>query len=172
VPAAAFSHLSDSSISFGSILVIAVVAFVAPILVNLAPRLRLPAVALEIVIGVVVGPSGLGWLEIDLPVTVLSLLGLGFLLFLAGLEIDPARLRGRIGTISIAFLASLALAVVAAFALTPIEAIRNPLFVAIVLASTSLGLVVPVIRDAGESETEFARRCLPQLRSPSSGRSC
>ena len=153
-------RLADPSISFSSILVVTVVALLAPVLVNLAPKVRMPAVALEIVIGVIVGPSGLGWLDIDLPVVVLSLLGLAFLLFLAGLEIDPARLRGRIGTISIAFLASLGIAVVVAFALQPVETIRNPLFVAIMLASTSLGLVVPVIRDAGESETEFGQTVL------------
>jgi Kef-type K+ transport system membrane component KefB len=160
VLAVAAADLQDPSISFSSILVIAVVAFLAPILVNLAPKLRLPAVALEILIGVVVGPSGFGWLELDLPVIVLSLFGLAFLLFLAGLEIDPARLRGRMTTISIAFVASFALAVVCAFALQPIEPIRNPLFVAIVLASTSLGLVVPVIRDAGEVETSFGQTVL------------
>jgi hypothetical protein len=160
VIAAAAVDLSDISISFSSILVIAAVALLAPILVNLAPKLRLPAVALEIVIGVIVGPSGLGWLEIDLPVIVLSLFGLAFLLFLAGLEIDPQRLRGRLKTISLAFVVSLALAAVCAFGFQPIETIRNPFFVAIMLASTSLGLVVPVIRDAGESETEFGQTVL------------
>jgi Kef-type K+ transport system membrane component KefB len=150
-------RLSDPTISFSSILVIAAVAFLAPVLVNLAPRLRLPAVALEIVIGIVVGPAGLGWLELDLPVTVLSLIGLAFLLFLAGLEIDPVRLRGRVGTISLAFGLSLVLALGAAFAFQPVEEIRNPLFVAIILASTSLGLIVPVVRDAGEIDTEFGQ---------------
>lgn len=156
----AMQQLRDPSISFSSIAVIAVVALLAPVLVNLAPKLRLPAVALEIVIGVIVGPSGLGWLEIDLPVIVLSLFGIAFLLFLAGLEIDPPRLRGRLGTITVAFVASLALAVVIAFALQPVETIRNPLFVAIMLASTSLGLIVPVIRDAGEIETAFGQTVL------------
>jgi Kef-type K+ transport system membrane component KefB len=160
VLAAAAVDLSDISISFSSILVIAAVALLAPILVNLAPKLRLPAVALEIVIGVIVGPSGLGWLKIDLPVIVLSLFGLAFLLFLAGLEIDPQRLKGRLGTISLAFAVSLALSAACAFGFQPIETIRNPFFVAIMLASTSLGLVVPVIRDAGESETEFGQTVL------------
>lgn len=149
--------LRDPTISFTSILVVAAVALVAPVLVNLEPRLRLPAVAAEILIGVVVGPSGFGWLELDLPVTVLSLLGLAFLLFLAGLEIDPARLRGRLGTIGLGFLLSLVLAVACAFALQPVGDTRNPLFVAIVLASTSLGLVVPVLRDAGEVDTGFGQ---------------
>jgi Kef-type K+ transport system membrane component KefB len=149
--------LSDQTISFTSILVVAAVAFLAPILVNLQPRLRFPAVAAEILIGVAVGPSGLGWLELDLPVTVLSLLGLAFLLFLAGLEIDPQRLHGRMGTIGLGFGASLVLAVGCAFVLQPVESVRNPLFVAIVLASTSLGLVVPVLRDAGEVDTGFGQ---------------
>ena len=49
---------------------------------------------LEIIAGIVFGPSGLGWVHIDAPVDVLSLLGFSFLLFLAGLEIDVHRLRG------------------------------------------------------------------------------
>jgi Kef-type K+ transport system membrane component KefB len=157
VGAADSVSLSDQTISFTSILVVAAIAFLAPVLVNLQPRLRFPAVAAEILIGVAVGPSGLGWLELDLPVTVLSLLGLAFLLFLAGLEIDPQRLRGRFGTITLGFVASLVLAVGCAFALQPVESIRNPLFVAIILASTSLGLVVPVLRDAGEVDSGFGQ---------------
>jgi Kef-type K+ transport system membrane component KefB len=157
VMAAESVAMRDPSISFTSILIVAAVAVMAPVLVNLRPSVRLPAVAAEILIGVIVGPSGFGWLELDLPVVVLSLLGLAFLLFLAGLEIDPARLRGRIGTIGLGFVASLVLAVGCAFALQLIETTKNPLFVAIVLASTSLGLVVPVLRDAGEVETGFGQ---------------
>ncbi len=43
-----------------------------------------------------VGPSGLGWVTSDLPVQVLSLVGLAFLLFLAGLDVELGRLRGRL----------------------------------------------------------------------------
>ena len=50
---------------------------------------------LEIVAGIVVGPSVLGWVEVDDTIAVVATLGLAFLLFLAGLEIDFARLRGR-----------------------------------------------------------------------------
>jgi len=42
-----------------------------------------------------VGQSGLGWVTSDLPVQVLSLVGLAFLLFLAGLVVELGRLRGR-----------------------------------------------------------------------------
>ena len=51
---------------------------------------------LEIVIGIVLGPAVLGWVEIDQPVEVLALIGLAFLLFLAGLEIDLGALRGAL----------------------------------------------------------------------------
>ena len=67
-----------------------------PLALGFFPRLRLPAIVLEIILGIVIGPSGLGWVKPDLPVSILSLVGLAFLLFLSGLEIDVERLRGRI----------------------------------------------------------------------------
>jgi Kef-type K+ transport system membrane component KefB len=51
---------------------------------------------LEIVLGIVIGPEVLGWVSIDTPIQVLSLLGLAFLLFLAGLEVEYKRFRGRL----------------------------------------------------------------------------
>lgn len=61
----------------------------------------MPAVVVEIVLGIVVGPSLLGWVEPDLAVQIVSLLGLAMLLFLAGLEIDVHRLRGRLLAFSV-----------------------------------------------------------------------
>lgn len=84
-----------SAVHFTNLLIVAALAFAAPFLLGLAPRLRLPAVVLEILAGIVVGPSGLGWVKVDQPVSILSLLGLSFLLFLAGMEIDIKRLRGQ-----------------------------------------------------------------------------
>jgi len=83
-------------VTFGNLFAVALIALAAPLLLGFAPRLRIPAVVLEIAAGVAVGPSGLGWVHVDLPVQIVSLLGLAFLLFLAGLEIDVSRLRGRL----------------------------------------------------------------------------
>ena len=58
-------------------------------------RSSCPAVVLELVLGIVIGPAVLGWVEVDDPVEVLSLIGLAILLFLAGLEIEFDMLRGR-----------------------------------------------------------------------------
>ena len=71
-------------IGFTNLLIISAVAFLAPFVLGLAPSVRLPAVVLEIVLGIVIGPSVLGWVEVDEPVAVLSVVGLAFLLFLAG----------------------------------------------------------------------------------------
>jgi Kef-type K+ transport system membrane component KefB len=147
-------------LSFGTVLVVTVIALLAPLLVQLAPPLRLPAVVLEIVLGIVVGPSGFDWVEVDVPVDVLSLFGLGFLLFLAGLEMDPRRLRGAAGHVGVAFALSLVLAVALGFGVEVVHATDSPVFVGFVLASTSLGLVVPVLRDAGQTNTEFGQLVL------------
>src|SRR6266700_3361754 len=97
-------------VSFDSVAIIAAVAVVAPL--ALAPtRFSLPAIVLEILLGIVVGPHVLRWASIDQPVTVLSRIGLAFLLLLAGLEIDFGRLRGRVLRLtSLSFVVSFGLA--------------------------------------------------------------
>ena len=82
---------------FGGLLVNAQIAAGAPLLIGLSPRLRIPAEVLEIVAGIIFGPSGLAWVRIDLPIQTLSLIGLAFLLFLAGLE---DRRRPAAGTLA------------------------------------------------------------------------
>jgi Kef-type K+ transport system membrane component KefB len=147
-------------LSLGTVLVVTVIALMAPLLVQLAPPLRLPAVVLEIVFGIVVGPSGFDWVEVDVPTDVLALFGLGFLLFLAGLEIDPRRLRGAAGRVGVGLVLALALALLMGFGVELVRETTSPLFVAIAFLSTSLGLVVPVLRDAGETDSELGQLVL------------
>ena len=138
-------------LSFGNLLVVAAVAVAAPLFVRLVPAVRTPAVVVEIVAGIVLGPSVLGWVEVDLPVQILALVGLAFLLFLAGLEIDVAGLRGRVLRVaSLGFAATVALGVVVGLAFAAVDYVQSPLLLAIALSATSLGLVVPVLKDAGQ----------------------
>src|SRR5438552_4692571 len=146
------------AVSFANLLVVALIAFAAPFLLGLFPRVRLPSVVVEIIAGILVGPAALGWVRVDLPVQILSILGLAFLLFIAGMEIDLERLRGqalRLAGISLAASAILALA--AGYAAFAIGLVRSPLLVGIILLATSLGLVVPVLKDAGEAATPFGQ---------------
>jgi Kef-type K+ transport system membrane component KefB len=134
------------------------VGFAAPLVLGLFPRLRLPSVVLEIVVGIIVGPAVLGWVEVDDPVAVLSIVGLAFLLFLAGLEIEFEKLRGRVLKIaSLGFAVSFGIAVAVALVLAGAGVLDHPLFVAIVLSSTSLGIVVPVLKDAKQVGSTFGQ---------------
>src|SRR3954469_9148762 len=138
--------------SFSGLLVVTLVAFGAPFLLGLFPRVRLPAVVLEIVAGIVVGPSLLGGVHVDQAIQVVSTLGLAFLLFLAGLEIDFARLRGRLLRLTaLGYALSFGIALVVAGGLKAAGLADAPLLIAITLAATSLGVLIPVLKDAGES---------------------
>jgi Kef-type K+ transport system membrane component KefB len=148
------------SLSFTSFLAVAAIALAAPLLVTAAPRLRLPAVVLEIVLGIIVGPSGFGWVRVDIPVSVLALIGLSFLLFLAGLELDVGAIKGRVGRVLAAYAFSAVLALIAGVLVELLDNDNEPVFVAIIIASTSLGLVVPVLRDAGETFSPFGQLVL------------
>src|SRR5215213_4380574 len=141
------------AVSFGGLLVVAVVAVAAPLLVGLVRWIRVPAVVLEILAGIALGPSGLGWVKIDLPIQILALIGLAFLLFLAGLEIDVAGLRGPVlRRAGVGFGLTLVLGVIAGLAFHAAGAVKSPLLIAVALSATSLGLVVPVLKDAGQVE--------------------
>src|SRR4051812_32852765 len=144
--------------SFDDLLIVVAIAFAAPFVLGLLPAVRLPSPVLEIIAGILVGPSVLGWAEVDQTVAVMATLGLAFLLFLAGLEIDFSKLRGRVLRLtSIGFAISLALALVVSLVLKAAGAVQTPLLVAIILSATSLGVIIPLLKDAGEISSTFGQ---------------
>jgi Kef-type K+ transport system membrane component KefB len=146
------------AISFNSVLIIAAISVVVPVVLGLLPRLPVPGAVLMVIAGIVVGPSVLGWARIDPPVQVLSQLGLGMLLFLAGLEIDVERLRGPLSRLAgAAFGVSVALGLLCALFFWLAGQASQPLLLAIILMSTSAGLLLPLLKDAGEATTEFGQ---------------
>src|SRR6266536_484784 len=145
------------AISFSSVAVIAVIALIAPLAIGFT-GLRLPAIVVEILLGIVVGPQLLGWASNDEPVQVLSLIGLAFLLLLAGLEIDFDRLRGRLLRITaLGYAVSFGIALVVGFALRAGDLVRSPLLVAIILSATGLGIILPILKDARQTATPFGQ---------------
>ena len=127
------------TISFTSLLLVAAVAFLSPLILGLLPIRGLPDVVLEIVLGIVIGPSVLGWASIDLPIQILSLIGLAFLLFLSGLEVDLSRLRGRLlQLVGVGFLLSFVLALLVGYGLFATGQVKSPLLIAIILSPSSL----------------------------------
>ena len=144
--------------AFDNLLIVVAVAFAAPLLLGFFPKVLLPSVVLEIVAGIVIGPSVLGIVEVDEAVEVIAGIGLAFLLFLAGLEIEFDKLRGNVlGLTLMGFALSFAIAVLVALLLKGTGLIETPLLVAIILCATSLGVLIPVLKDAGEISSTFGQ---------------
>src|SRR5918992_3806900 len=128
---------------FSDLLIVVAVAFAAPFVLGFFPSLRLPSVVLEIVAGIVIGPSVLGIVEVDQAIEVLALIGLGFVLFLAGLEIEFDKLRGEVLRVTaLGFALSFGVAILVGLARSAAGLVETPLLVAIILCATSLGVIV------------------------------
>ena len=145
-------------VSFGGLLIVVTVAFAIPLLLGLVPSVRLPSAVLEIVVGIVIGPAVLGWVEPDLPIRIIALVGLAFLLFLGGLEIDLHRLRGRLLRVAATgFGLTLVLALLVSLGLDAAGLVETPLIVAVILSSTGLGVVIAVLKDSGQGSSQLGQ---------------
>jgi Kef-type K+ transport system membrane component KefB len=145
-------------VQFGGLLALAVVAFGAPLLARLIPRRLVPPVVIEVLAGIAIGPEGLDLVHATGGVYILYLLGFGFLLFLAGLEVEVARFRGPGFRLSAAsYAVSISVAFPVALVLKQIAHGADLRLMALALTASSLGVIVPVLRDAGEIETDFGQ---------------
>lgn len=144
--------------SFTGLFLVVLAGFAAPFLLGLAPRVRLPAVVLEIVFGIVLGPSVLGWVQPDLPIEVLAVVGLAFLLFLSGMEVELSGLRGRAARRpAVGIVVSLGIGLAVGGVLARAGLVRSPALIAVTLVATSLGVVVAVLKDAGLAGGELGQ---------------
>lgn len=134
-----------------SLVLIAALAVAAPLAVRLLdPVIKVPIVVFEIVLGILFGPSLLGWIESTPFTDTLADFGLAMLFFVAGNEIDFTAIRGRpIKRASAGWVISLAAGVGAGFVLAPTP--EAAVIIGVALCSTALGTLLPIIRDAGES---------------------
>lgn len=146
---------SDLQTELYSLLVIAAIAAATPLIVGLL-RLPVAEVVLMLGFGILFGPEVLGWIQLDEAIDLLAELGLAFLFFAAGLELEKHAIRGRSGKLALTgwlVSAALALAVTAVLEVTGI--VDDFLGVAICLTSTALGTLLPVLRDKGLLKTPF-----------------
>jgi Kef-type K+ transport system membrane component KefB len=144
---------------FVNLFVVTLVALLAPLTVAALPAaVRVPAVVAEIGAGVVLGPDVLGVVDADLAVQVLAVIGLAFLLFTVGLDLDVRTLRGAALRLAvIGYVISLALGAGVGLLAEASGWVSSPALVAVALSATSLGLVVPVLKDSGQAGSTTAR---------------
>lgn len=146
---------SDLKTELYSLLVIAAIAAATPLLVGLL-RLPVAEVVLMLGFGILFGPEVLGWIQLDEAIDLLAELGLAFLFFAAGLELEKHAIRGRSGKLALTgWLVSAALALAVTGLLEVTGLVDDFLGVAICLTSTALGTLLPVLRDKGLLKTPF-----------------
>jgi Kef-type K+ transport system membrane component KefB len=145
-----------------SLLVIVSTAALAGILVMLAsPKLVIPVVVLELLLGILIGPQVADLAEIDPTTDFLGDLGLGMLFFFAGYEIDFPRIKGRpleLGAIGWGL--SLVLAYGIGGILAAAGLVLSYLYTGSAMATTAIGTLIPILRDADEIETRFGTQLL------------
>jgi Kef-type K+ transport system membrane component KefB len=139
-----------------TLVLVALAAAGSPILAELVRRLRVPGVVIEIVLGILIGPQVLGLVQRDQVVDGLAELGLTFLMFLAGYEIELREIKGRPLNLALAGWAmSLAFAFGFAFLLVSTGTALSTLLIGLCLTTTALGTLIPIVRDAGILETRM-----------------
>lgn len=142
------------------VIVLAVVA-AAPILSDLLRRwVTIPSVVIEIAGGILVGPA-LHWVQVGDLIAFLAALGLSTLMFLAGMEIDLPRIKGKpLNRALIGWIASLGVGVAVGVALAGVDGAQSGLIVGLAITTTALGTLLPILRDNGALDTPFGTRVL------------
>jgi Kef-type K+ transport system membrane component KefB len=146
--------ISVDSESFLTVVMVGAIAAFAAGLIG--PRLAVPVVVLEILLGIVVGPELLGLAQPDDFLEFFSSLGLGMLFFFAGYEIDFERIRGSpLKLAALGWLLSLVLAYSLGGLLALTGLVLSLVFTGSALATTAIGTLIPILSDAGELRTRF-----------------
>jgi Kef-type K+ transport system membrane component KefB len=139
-----------------TLLIIPILGVLAPLFARGIGRwVRVPIVVFELLLGILLGPSVLGWAQPSEFIDTLAEFGLAMLFFVAGSEIEFLAFRGRTGrNAAIGWLISLTIGVGAAWIFVPGE---EAIIIGVALCSTALGTILPILRDAGELKTPFGR---------------
>jgi CPA2 family monovalent cation:H+ antiporter-2 len=165
----------EETLSFRPLLLVIFLAFLVPLVLSRFRKVRLPIVVGEILAGIIVGRSGLGWVQhhneiLDL----LAEFGFVFLMFLSGMEIDfsnislprpggsgqKRRAWGPVPLGGLSFGLTLIFSIGLSFSLVRLGLVQNPWLMGLILSTTSLGVVMPVLKERGLSQGGYGQTLL------------
>ena len=168
--------MNAHNFSFVPLLIVVLLAFIVPVLLGRFRKLGIPVVVGEILAGMLLGKSGFNLIREDHVLSILSILGFSLLMFLSGLEIDFASLfdvntKKRSGILArilsnplifglILFVFTLGAAFITGLIVHRLDLVSEPWIITLVLSTTSLGVVVPVLKEHGLSGNPFGQRIL------------
>ncbi|MGD9543833.1 MAG: cation:proton antiporter [Methylocystis sp.] len=146
---------------FHAIFVISCIAVLAPLLNRIPIFARAPIVAIELLLGMLVGPSGVGLVSADSALDFLREFGLAYLFFQAGFEFNQMEITGKPLRLGLyAWLVSLGLSIVISGLLYVVGLVESPLLVALILPTTAFGILILMLRQSGELDNEFGHYVL------------
>jgi len=168
--------MHDADLSFVPLLIVVALSFLVPVALSPIRRFGIPVIVGEIAAGMLVGQSGLDLVQSGAVLEVLSVFGFAYLMFLSGLEMDFSQLPQRrtlqassriqrlvrnpftLGTLM--FLVTGACSVVAGFYLQHLGVVDSPWLMALILSTTSLGVVAPVLKERGLLANRYGQSIL------------
>lgn len=153
----------EQQVSIISLLIVVTMAFLTPIILHRLKLNFIPVVVAEIIMGLIIGKSGINIVHEDIWLSTLSTLGLIFLMFLSGLEIDFSAFAGRkkrdvlpngktepnsFAVSSIIFSGIFVLSLGLSYLFVLAGFIDNAFLMTLIISTISLGVVVPTLKEA------------------------
>lgn len=157
------------------LMIVVIAAFLVPIILHRLRWKALPVVVAEIIVGIVLGKSGFGVITDDPWLTLLSTLGIIYLMFLSGLEIDfdaltgPKRGGGGAGQARgpnplrlaiYSFAAILGASYLISLGLQALGYVQHPFFMTLIISTISLGVIMPVLKEKGIVDSQLGQTIL------------
>jgi Kef-type K+ transport system membrane component KefB/Trk K+ transport system NAD-binding subunit len=160
----------DETINYWPLFLVFIVAWAVPMILSWLEVSKVPTVIVEIVMGVIIGPSVLNIIEDESYLHFLSTTGFLFLIFLSGLEIDinkiihsfPKKIR-KIDLISNSFIVAAFIYLGSLILSYPVSLIINEffeidvIFFTLIFPTVALSIVVPILKNDGELGRKYGQ---------------
>ena len=159
--------------SLTSLLIVTVLSFFIPLLIKRIKKIYIPVVVGEIIVGMIIGKSGFNIIAMDQSLEFIQFFGLAYLMFVAGLEIDfdiffkkglvkkndskATILKNPLILFTIILIITLGLAYAVSYLLMGYNLIKDPLLMSLIIGTTSLGIVVPILKEKKISATPYGQ---------------
>ncbi len=159
------------NVSFGSLVIVIIAALLTPIILEKLRLKVIPVVVAEILVGLIIGKSGFNWIHSGSLISALSSLGLIFLMFLSGVEIDfsvftnkkrerlpNGRLEpNRVFVSGLIFGLILLSSYLLSLGLFIGHFTGNVFFMTLVISTISLGVVMPTLKESKIMKTSIGQ---------------
>lgn len=145
----------------GALLLILGVAVLVPFINELPLPLRLPGVVLETAFGIIIGPHVLGWVQPTEELRAFGDAGMAMLFFIAGMELEFDKIRGRPLGLGIAgWISSVAISTSVMWLLHLAGLVIDPILMGLAITTTAMGTLLPILKDSGDIDRPFGRYVL------------